>query len=147
MYGVFSVCREVTITSAANLIELEFGAKAVEILECSVTAQSPDVAEQMTIGIRRITAAGAGGTTITSQKLGSGSGSATAIAYAGDRAPTAANNIVRESVVNLGGFKHCPIPEARIEGQGTSDGIVLRLDEDLSGAHMLDCMIIWREVG
>jgi hypothetical protein len=147
MRGVYTVVREVTITSAGNLIELEFGAKAVEIYEIWVHTQSPDTAQQMTIAVKRVTAAGASGTTITPQSTSKDGTAATAIAYAGDRTPTAANSIRRESVPNIGGFFHVPIPEARIEGQGTSDGIVVRLDEDLSVAHILDCGITWREVG
>jgi hypothetical protein len=137
----------VTITNAGNLIELECGAKAIEILKAWVQTQNPDTAEQMTIAIRRVTAAGAAGTPITSQKTSGGSGSSTAVAYSGDRTPTAANAIIRESVPNIGGFIYAPIPEERIECVGTSDGIVLRLDENLSAAHILDCGIVWREIG
>lgn len=147
MRGVYSVCREVVITNAGNLIELECGGKSIEILEAKVTCQSPDAAEQMTIAIKRITAAGTGGTALTERPLANDGTANTANAYGGDRAPTAANDLIRESVPNVGGFLHTPIPECRIECNGTSDGIVLRLDENLSVSHTLDCMIIWREVG
>jgi hypothetical protein len=147
MRGVYTALAEKTITNAGNLIELECGAKSIEILRAWVTAQSPDTAEQMTIEINRITAAGAGTGAITEQSTSKDGTSATANPYNGSRAPTAANAIVRESVPNVGGFFYVPTPEERIECNGTSDGVVLRLDENLSAEHVLDCGIVWREIG
>jgi hypothetical protein len=147
MRGVYVVLREVTITSAGNLIELECGGKSIEILRAWAQAQSPDTVEQMTICLNRITAAGTGGTGLTERSTTNDGTSSAAAAYAGDRAPTAANALDRQSIPNIGGYQYAPTPEERIECNGTSDGIVLRLDEDLSASHVLDCGIIWREIG
>ena len=148
MRGVYSVVRTTgSISTAQNLIELECGAKSIEILRAWVQTQSPDTVEQMIIAIRRVTAAGASGTGLTERPLSGDTTTPTANTYAGDRAPTAANNLIREAVPNVGGFMHAPTPEERIECSGTSDGIVLRLDEALSTNHVLECGIIWREVG
>ena len=147
MRGVYTAIREASITNAGNLIELECGTKSIEILRAWVQAQSPDTVEQMTIAIKRVTAAGTSGTGITERSTSGDSTSPTVNTYAGDRAPTAANAIIRESVPNVGGFVYAPTPEERIECNGTSDGIVLALDENLSTAHILDCGIVWREIG
>jgi hypothetical protein len=147
MRGVYVVLREVTIAAAGNLIELECGGKSIEILRAWAQAQSPDTVEQLTYAINRITAAGTGGTGLTERSTTNDGTSSTANAYAGDRAPTAANALDRQSVPSIGGYQYAPTPEERIECNGTSDGIVLRLDETPSVSQTIDCGIIWREIG
>jgi len=128
----------------------------VEILSASVTNMDTDTAEQLDVGLYRITdTTNLAGAAITPEKHEVGDVAATATALGGANAGMATEPdawatepIDRQGWNNLGGYRYDPIPEERpILSPGTATGIGLRLMTAPSGAFQASVQIVFRELG
>jgi len=155
MRGVYTVRQQIASLSTAKTVLLGTvpSSCVVEILEAYLTNANQSTLEQLDIGLFLVTTLGTPtGTTISAgnvQKTEGGSPN-TVVTWLGDLTgePTAydANPLHVEGVINVGGYRYEPVPEAR-RWIGVSKSFGLRILVNPVNSFKAECVITYREVG
>jgi len=152
MRGVYIAHKTIASLAAAKTVLLGTNSSScvLEILEAHLTTGGQNTVEQITVGLSRVSALGsATGDSVDVQKAESGS-PATLVTWVGDLTtePTyTADPLDVEGVVNVAGYRHEPMPEARrYIPPGGSFGLRL-LATPANALTNTECLIIYREIG
>lgn len=151
MQGVYTATAQISaVTTAKTLMYLTAPADMViEVLSAKVTNVDNDTNEQTDISIGRIayfTTDGPQGTAVTPQPMEAGSVAASATVGANAvEEPTYSNDVDREGVSSVGGYRFEPTPEERLYvSPGQSIGLRLRAAITSTG---LQVQMTFREIG
>ena len=154
MRGVYIVRYQIASLAGAKTVLLGTvpSSCVVEILEAYLTNANQGTLEQLSIGLSLVTVFGsAAGTSITAanvQKTEAGTPN-TVVTWLADLSvePTYdANPLHVEGVINVGGYRYEPVPEAR-RWVGVSKSFGLRMLSAPVNSFKAECVIAYREVG